>query len=227
MPSNEWFYEPARYELRLGDIVTGYTSVVPCFGIDSGAADAHLGELSSITLVKETYAVVLTPCCSIEGKTLVLGALERVRPIWFENPFLSEDFLRMDQPMYPKDSIPPDAWAKLSSTDQATKEAVGPAWSYLEYFAFPSGGVLPPYSTTLKGRQYETDYYVVDFRRPVQVKHNYPQSEGHACGNKVLQLSSQGRNLLRSKISYYYFRPPAEDCELSGADRVVAGARQG
>jgi hypothetical protein len=218
MMPNEWFYEPDSGTLRLGDIVTGYTSVLACLGADSGPADVHVGELSSIRVVKESLAVVLTPCCSIEGKTLVIGSLEHVRPVWFGNPYLSADFVRIDRKMYSSDAIPPEEWTSMSASERADKMALGPLWSYLEYFAFPSGSILPPYSTTFKSQQYTTDFYVVDFRHPMLVRHEFPQTAGHACGEKVLQLSSQARELLRRKIAYYYFRRPTED---AGAANTV------
>lgn len=224
---NDWFYEPAGKELRLGDIVAGFTCVVPHLQPGSDASHDRVGELSNIQVVRECLAVVLTPCCSIEGHELVIGPLEHVCAAWFDNPFVSEDFVRIDRRMSNEQYTPPTEWARMDSIEKASRQAVGPGWAFVEYFAFPSGGLLPPYESTYKRRQYVTDCYVVDFRRPMLVDHEFPHAEGHTCGEKLLQLSPEARGLLRDKIANYYFRQPAENSSpFADSTRTVAVARQ-
>jgi len=227
MTENDWFYEPVTSELRLGDIVTGYTCVTPHLSPETKEETTHIGNLSSIEVVREAYAVVLTPCCSIEGDVLVVSPLERVKPYWFSNPYVSDDFERIDGPMTSEQAIPPAEWEKMDVSERASRLTAPPGLAFLEYFAFPSGGLLPQYSVTYWKKEYATDHYVVDFRRPMLVHHSLPQSEGrHACGDKVLQLSPQARDLLRKKIACYYSRQPAEDSTLDGTAGTVVVAQR-
>ncbi len=224
--TSDWFYEPATRELRLGDIVEGYTWVAPHLDIGHDSAAETIGELASIDVVREPYAAVLTPCCSIEGDALVVGPLRHVKPAWFANSYVSEDFLRIDDRIRPEQAIPRAEWMKMSPSEQAEQAASGPRLAFVEYFAFPSGGVLPPYLVTYKNEEHSVDSYVVDFRHPMLVHHKLPRSEGHACGDKVLQLSSHARDLLCSKIANYYSRQLARVATPAQSPETVIVAQQ-
>lgn len=224
MTESSWFYEPIQEELRLGDVVAGYTCITPWLSSSPESDGRRIGDLSRIDVVRLPYAVVLMPCCSIAGDTLVVSPLGHVKPNWFSNPYVSADFLRINARMGAEQAIPPTAWEKMDPEEKAARQACGPALSYLENFAFPSGGILPSYETSYKKDEHIVDCYIVDFRYPMLVHHNLPKaSDQHSCGEKVLQLSPQARQLLRDKIAHYYSRPPVEEgCATRPKDMIVA-----
>ena len=224
--TSDWFYEPITRELRLGDIVEGYTWVAPHLQTSSDNAAEGIGELASIDVVREPYAAVLTPCCSIEGDALVVGPLRHVRPAWFANRYVSEDFVRIDERIRPEQAIPQAEWEEMSSSEKAEEMASGPRLAFVEYFAFPSGNILPRYPVTYRNEEHSVDFYVVDFRHPMLVHHKLPRSEGHACGEKILQLSSQARDLLRNKIANYYSRQLVQGATSAQSPKTVIVAQQ-
>ncbi len=196
--------------LRFGDVLKGYVLTTP--NIEEPILNiSNTGYNIEIDL--PFLSVVITPCCSIGQKTISLTPLIKLRNAFLKNPYLSEDFTRINRAMEPKQSVPPDTWNNLPEEQKQKRLEEGNAYAFLELFVYEKNDLFPEYSIYInKQRNIETNYYMIDFKNIYKLnceKINTP--EDAPIDSKCLQLSNQVRNELRDKISYYYARAPKED----------------
>lgn len=195
--------------LRFGDIVRGYVNATP--RVDGPLAAGQYGPIE-LQVDQPEYSVVLSPCCSISDKLLLLAPLSRVKGGFFSNPYFAEDLTRINRKMEPQQAVPPDIWAKLNDEERTRREAAGTAYSLLESFVYDEHELLPTYEVPRKGGNIRTGHYMVDFRHTFRVdcnRVNDPRSSPQET--KLLELSIQSRSDLREKIAYFYARVPVED----------------
>jgi len=212
------FYEnQERIEklLRLGDIVKGYISPAtrikqPFLSLENNVYHNYV-----INFEVPPFSVVLTPCCSIgEQNMICLSPLIPLKKDFFKNPYLVEDFTRLNREIEPDKVYASDDWQKMS--DEKKQERLAKGKGYTEYYLFiyaPSD-IFPPY----KRREQVTKYYMVDFRNIqtircdlIKSREDTKEEDGSILASKCLQLSKHTRAELRLKLSHYFGRRPLED----------------
>jgi hypothetical protein len=86
-------------QLRFGDIVKGYVLSNP--DLKRPILDPMVHDYS-IKINKPLYSVVVSPCCSIDKKSILLSPLIPVRNDFFDNPYFVEDLTSINRPMEPQ-----------------------------------------------------------------------------------------------------------------------------
>ena len=119
--------------LRFGDIVRGFVSATPALKQPFSSVDASSFDLH---VTRPDFMAVLSPCCSIADKLLLLAPLIGVRPKFFENPYFAEHLTRINHKIDPEQSLPPVAWNSLSDIERATRHAKGKSYAFLELFVY-------------------------------------------------------------------------------------------
>lgn len=199
--------------LRFGDVVKGY--ILSDLTIKKPILTNQREEHSyKIDIEVPKYSVVLTPCCSIGYSTITLTPLIRVLSSFYKNPYFSEDLIRINKTMTAKQAIPPDAWGKLNAEEQEKRLQVGMDYAFSEYFIYAENEIFDEYQ--LRGNKIK--YYMIDFRNIRVLKCPMIKIPGMAqpedkpiIDSKVLQLTVEARDKLRTKLAAYYARIPAED----------------
>jgi hypothetical protein len=192
--------------LRFGDIITGFTNCTPVVD-QPQTANFH------IDVAKESFFVVLSPCCSIDERIVSLVPLQKVRATFFINPFFAEDLSRINLRIPASKALPPDTWEKLSTEDRQARLNSPDGYAFNELFIYNQSDVLPKYLVRCKGGvDVETGCYMIDFRQVFRVASlTIKRGVAFPAGLKHLELSIKSRGLLRDKISYYFSRVPDED----------------
>jgi len=156
----------------------------------------------------------MTPCCSIGGGTLALCPLMPLDPNLGRNPYLVEDFTRLNRPLMPEQSVPPEAWARMSEEEKQRRFGFpyAPHYALLNYFVYAGHDLLPKYVFTSGQGPLEANHYMVDFRRisPLDWK-KIVDAKKSPMEVKVLQLTIEARKQLRDKLASYFARVPDED----------------
>lgn len=195
--------------LRFGDVVQGYVAATPTLKAPLLMA---AGESYTLEIQRPFLLAILSPCCSISDKVLLLAPLIQVRGAFFDNPYFAEDLTRMNRPMSPEQSLPPIAWDKLPPEEKAKRMAQGESYSFLELFIYEPHDLFPQYSVHRKAGNIETCAYMLDFRHAFRLNCELVKSPAMSpLESKRLELSIQRRSELREKISYFYRRVPVED----------------
>jgi hypothetical protein len=200
------FYENQNVDpiLRFGDIIEGFQLLKPVHdNFDSDKLNFHI-EVENID-----FFVVTTPCCSIERKTLSIAPLKKIRNSFFQNSFFAEDLTRINQVIPPEKSIPEFAWINLSNEEKERRIGIGPSYAFIDLFIYESSEFLPKYDLNSKDGNFTTGYYMLDFKE-IFVINSKLIARGKSIP-KVLQLSIETRNDLRTKLSKYFNRVPEED----------------
>lgn len=204
-----FYTENPSPNLRCGDVVCGFRSATPKID-DWHTPDAHLNW--SIQIESPQHFVVLTPCCSIEKKTLALAPLEQIRPGFHTNPFFAENLLRLNKQVPPERALPPEGWERLPAIEREKRLALGPTMIYVELFVYDKHELLPEYRLDKKPEPINESFYMVDFKRIFRVDCERITREGAIPERvKLLELSIEARSQLRVKLSKYFGRVPAED----------------
>lgn len=207
------FYEQdPEQALRFGDVVWGFP--LPASHVGRGTISPGHPEQYSIGVISPSHAAIMTPCCSIGGRTLALCPLMRVDPVLGRNPYLEEDFTRLNGPLMPQQSVPPEAWQEMN--DEVKQKRFGfpyaPSYAWAYYFVYAGHDLLPKY--VLRGKQgdREINQYMVDFRRIHPLDWDKVVDAQRAPMEvKVLQLTIETRKQLRDKLAHYFARIPDED----------------
>lgn len=216
------FYQPEMEEdLRFGDVVKGFVFTAP--QVDEPILSLDDEPSYSIGVTIPRFSVVLTPCCSIENKTILLSPLVRVFINFFDNPHYREDLTRLNQPVPPDLAFTPDSWERVPEKEKQRIITIGPQYQYRQFFVYaPYSGLLPEYMLSRKDKNSETGYrqvntshYMVDFGsiHRVDCDKINRQGEGSPAPPNVkhLQLSVYTRKELRDKILAYYARVTDDD----------------
>jgi hypothetical protein len=194
--------------LRFGDVIQGFPI---CFSvIDNPLYQSDF----NITVSAPTYAVVLSPCCSIEDNKLAIAPLKQLENKIFVNPYLSEDPMRINSKIPAEKSLPPIAWDTMDSGEKANRMAKREAYIFVDKFVYAPSALFAEYTINRKDGNIKTNYYVVDFRDSIKVACDRINREYSPGAAKVLQLSVETRELMRRKIASFYQRVPDEDAAI-------------
>lgn len=195
--------------LRFGDVVHGYVAATPTLKSPLLAAE---GESYTLEVQRPFLLSILSPCCSISDKVLLLAPLIQVRSGFFDNPYFAADLTRLNRPMSPEQSLPPVAWEKLPPEEKTKRISQGESYAFLELFIYEPHDLFPRYSVHRKAGNIETSAYMVDFRHAFRLNCDRVINPAQApLESKRLELSIETRSELREKISYFYRRVPVED----------------
>lgn len=199
---------------RFGDIIKGFTTVTPV--INNPPLESENINFQ-IEVVRSGFYSVLSPCCSINENIVVLCPLVQLRSTFLTNPYLVEDFTRINRPMTPEQAVPPNVWEKLPPHEKERRKAVGFRFAFVEQFVFNEHPIFPQYFLNARsGEKREIQMYMVDFRHSFSVKCDKITNNSTPFENiKLLQLSIEARAELRNKVTFFYSRVPEEDNLLS------------
>jgi hypothetical protein len=196
--------------LRFGDIVRGYVNATPEI-----KKPFSLGETESyrLTVDQPSFSVVLSPCCSISDKVLLLAPLSQIRPAFLKNPYYAEDLTRINRVMTPQQSLPPETWQNLSEEERIRRLAAGnSSWAHVELFVYAPHDLLPRYKLNKPGGAIDTNYFMIDFRHTFRINcERVIDPKNSPVDSKLLELSLQTRAELREKVAHFYHRVPDED----------------
>jgi len=206
------FYESEpSTSLRLGDIVRGFIFAAPCLD----KPETNPKKQFSVDIEHPDFAAILTPCCSIERQEIVIAPLRQIRPSFLKNPFLAEDLTRLNRPMKPEHTVPPEAWERMSPDDKIKR--FGPdlekeAYTFLDVFVYAENDLLPGYVLNTRNGKKTVRNYMISFKDITKIKCEViNRSNDSGVTTKLLELSVAAREELRKKLAYYYGRTPAED----------------
>lgn len=198
--------------LRFGDVISGFISSIP----DMKEPNLeHKHPEYNIELSMPEFSVILSPCCSIGEATITLAPLVSVMKSFYKNPYFSEDLTRLNRQVEPEKAFDPITWENFSEEEKKLKSNEGVSFVFLDYFIYGEHEYLPRYPLKLKKIEFDTGFYMIDFRKSYRVHCSKIQSaEQSPYESKILQLSVDTRKQLRNKISSYYLRAPKEDLAL-------------
>ena len=193
--------------LRFGDIIQGFPI---CFSVIDNANQSDF----NITVSTTTYAVVLSPCCSIEDKVLAIAPLKKLDNRIFVNPFLLEDPMRINTKIPAEKSVSPFHWDNMDIGERTNRLAKGEAYVFVEKFVFAPSDLFSEYTINRRDGNIQTRHYVVDFRDSIKIACEHINRDYSPGAAKVLQLSVETRELMRRKIGSFYQRVPDEDAAI-------------
>ncbi len=212
-----FYVDPYENQLRLGDVLIQQTTISSKLST-SRLPDDNTAKFE-IEVKKPSFAVVLTPCCSIDNNIIVITPLKRINKNYFRNPYLAEDLMRINRKIDPEKRLPPIAWEKLLEEERVNLKEGGQDYPFVDVFIYDQNEQLPKY-TIMVGEgenrsEKELGYYEIDFRNVSIINsENIKADNSSFVVNKVAQLSVDARSELRNKIASYYSRIPNEDLEL-------------
>ena len=196
--------------MRFGDVVRGYilTNAI----LEKPSWETQLGDYA-VNISSPQFSVIMTPCCSIEDKTIILTPLIQVYPTFFDNPYLVEDLTRANRIMSAQQTVPPYVWEGLAGGEKQRRLANGVTYAFINLFVYDRHNSLPEYTLYRKrGENIVTNYYMIDFKNLYKVHCDKIISPTNSpLESKHLQLSVETREELRVKLARYYSRVPQED----------------
>jgi len=204
------FYEeqPDR-AMRFGDIVEGFVLSSP--HVDKPSETYPVREYH-IEVNRPRFAAIVTPCCSIGNKTLVLTPLIEVRPAFLKNPYFAADLTNINRRMSPEEAVAPGTWAIMPPEEKEKRLSAGKAYAFLDCFIYAPHSFLPEYTVHRKEGNLSMGYHMIEFGRMHRVECDRVIKAGQGpLETKLLQLSRQARAELRDKIAEYFGRVPMED----------------
>ena len=196
---------------RFGDILKGFITTTP--NLSAPFLRQDLPPYSIEINLNKFYAI-LSPCCSIGDKMISLAPLIKIYNSFFNNPYLAEDFTRINRKMKPQQSVSPIVWDKFPPEEKQKRLMGGITYGLVEFFIYDENIILPPYDVDMKDKDnIRTGYYMIDFRDIFKIRCDAINGANDApFESKVLQLSIQARGELYDKISFYYNgRNPDDD----------------
>jgi len=197
--------------LRFGDIVKGYILTNAILATPIWDTE---GCNYAVNVSLPQFSVVMTPCCSIEDKTIILTPLIQVYPTFFDNPYLAEDLTRVNRIMSPQQAVPPYVWDhQLGDEERQRRLAEGNTYAFPDLFVYEKHESFPEYVLHRKrGNDIVVNYYMINFKHLYKVHCNEIVSPTNSpLESKHLQLSIEVREELRVKLARYYSRVPQED----------------
>lgn len=203
---NMFYQEEMDKAFRFGDILKGF--VLSSSEIYEPILKANYYGSYKVNITIPEYCAILTPCCSIGDKVILLTPLVKINKKFFENPYFAENLTRINLRMDPEQSVSPVIWEKFADEEKEKRLAVGKRYAVLEYFIYERNQLFSEYSLG----DIITGYYMIDFRNMFKINcDRIPNQKQVPLEAKCLQLSIDSRRELREKLGYYFFRPAAED----------------
>ncbi len=196
------FYASGGFtSLKLGDVVRDFFTVYPELkGKPSGVSD-----LNYKIIVTSQYHVVLSPTCSIREHLILLSPLIRITDQFVSNPYLVDDFTRINRRVPADKSLPPKKWAGLKPEERAAREAQGDIYIFYDYFIFEGHDLFDEYSISRGGTTVTTRFHMVDFRKACAVCcRTITAPERSPVDAKLLELSEEAGDELRAKLAFYF-----------------------
>lgn len=218
--SNVMFYRNGLgKELRFGDIVKGFVLT------NTVLFKTHWNTQNppyDINVFTPQFCVIMTPCCSIEDKTITVTPLINVRISFFDNPYLAEDLTRINRMMTPQQSVSPQVWGQFKAEEQQRRIGEGNTFAHDNLFIYDKHEILHVYPLSRKRgievQSITTGYYMIDFKNIVKVNCDRIISPSDSPSeSRLLELTVEARDELRIKLSRYYSRRPKEDQLLLNA----------
>ena len=203
------FYEDApERALRFGDVVRGFQVTTP--QVHEPHLDITHGWTISVSATR--YFVVMTPCCSIENKSIVLSPLLPIRPSFLKNEYFASDLTNINRLVPPEKSVPHDVWEKQLPPERKLElTRQGRAYMFGDCFVYEQHDLLQRYQLNVKP-PVETGLYMIDFKCMCRVEcEKINRDSGAPPGTKLLQLTKEPRQELRDKLIFYFGRVPKED----------------
>lgn len=200
-------------DLRFGDVINGQY----LYSLDLNDK-SNINDFS-IKVNKSQYNVILTPCCSIRDKNIVISPLINLKGSYFQNPFFKEDILRINKINPPKNYIPPYIWEKKSEGERNEILAQEACYTLTDFFIYEKNVLFDEYELTLydhithEKQKLSTNHYMIDFKNMYNVKITTSSDEDYLKKAKVLELSISSRIDLNHKIKAFY-RIAQEDYDL-------------
>jgi hypothetical protein len=202
-----FYQEEVDKAYRFGDVLKGFVLSYP--NIDEPILkDKHYDSQYSVNIIVPEYCIILTPCCSIGEKSILLTPLIKIHKNFYKNPYFADNLLNINSPMEPEQSVSPDVWVKFDVDEKQKRLSASKGYAALEYFIYEKHHLFQEY---LLGNL-TTQYYMIDFRNIFKVNSDrIPNQKQAPLEAKCLQLSVNARKELREKLSYYFFRAAPED----------------
>jgi hypothetical protein len=204
------FYASTSSEaLRFGDVVSGYVAAVPTLKTPLVGAIANSFTLE---VARPPLLAVMSPCCSIGEKMLLLAPLIEIKAGFLDNPYFAADLTRINRPMRPEDSVAPHVWEMLSDEEKARRIEQGESYALLSLFVYEHNDLFPEYDVNRKTGKEKCRTYMIDFRHSFRLNCEKVRSAAESpLDSKMLELTISARSDLREKIAYFYSRVPNED----------------
>lgn len=200
-------------DLRFGDIVRGY--ILTNAMLEKPIGDAKHSDFT-VSISIPQFSVIMTPCCSIERRersAIILTPLIPVNPRFFDNLYLAEDLTRVNHIMSLQQSVTSNVLEQMGPEEKKRRLAEGITYAFIDQFIYKDHESLPEYTVHRKeGEDIATQYYMISFKNLYKVQCNKTISQKESpIESKYLQLSIETREALRTKLAFYYSRPPPED----------------
>lgn len=194
--------------LRFGDIVRGFVAFTPCLKTPL-KPQSEYG--FSVEVIRSDLFAILSPCCSIKDRLLLLAPLLPLRPEFFTNPYFAEDLTRINRKMSAQNAIPPKAWDNLDDQERQERLNSPPSYAFLELFVYDHDDRLPEYELA-RAPNGRAGHFMVDFRHAFRVNcADVIKPDNSPVDSKILELSIAARGEMRDKIASFFQRVPAED----------------
>jgi hypothetical protein len=209
-----FYSETMDRRFRFGDVIRGFATVTPVINNPPLISQSNNFQ---IDVAQADFYVVLSPCCSIKEGVVILCPLIRLRSTFLINPYLVEDFGRINRPMTPEQATPPRVWEKLPPSEKQKRSSVRINYAFVDLFVYAEHPFFPTYVLSARtGEKAETRQCMVDFRQSFTVRCEKVSNNSTPFEDvKLLQLSIEARGWLRNKLAAFFSRTPEED-------RVVA-----
>ena len=211
------FYSGSFSEFyRLGDIVSGYTEIIPKYSSNKSNSGLSL----SISIAPNDLFIILTPCCSIEKRVVNIAPLKCLDSNFLSSDRLIEDFLLINQPISKRVALGELIFSKLSDEDKLAYENAPITYEYIDKFIYDDHFLLKKYELTKKRGKDDTitthtGKYMVSFKDTMKIESELFDRDKCNCV-KVAELAAISRDRLREKISFFYSRIPEEDRPFLG-----------
>lgn len=197
--------------LRFGDIVRGFISIIP--KVNNFIYENDKIEFN-IDVNCPKFFSVMTPCCSIEDKTILLTPLQEIqKQSFFDNPYFKEDLTRINRPATAEQTMHPMHWAKLTESEKIERQQQPLQYGLKDVFIYEGRDKLPHYRVNLKGSDnMQINYYMISFKNIYKVNcDKIDRNKEVPQFVKYAQLSALARKDLREKVADYFHRIPDED----------------
>jgi len=196
---------------RMGDIISGYTEIVPVYTQTRASYEFDL----SISIIPSDMFVILTPCCSIENKTVNIAPLKKLDSRFLSSDQLILDFTIINMPISKRIALGEAAFSKLPEHEKLELENAPLGYEYIDKFVYDDHSCLKTYKLEKKRSKEElisvaTGKYMISFKDVVKIQSILFERHNENCA-KVAELTAMARSKLRDKLTYYYSRIPDED----------------
>jgi hypothetical protein len=190
--------------LRLGDIIEGFSHIIPTFD----DFFTHKNEFR-LDIKNQQFFAILTPCCSIENSLITVVPLISIKHSFLSNDYFTEDLTRINRPGPPEKIFPPIHWGNLSEEEKGKEIEKGEQYAFFELFIYSPNDKFPQYNLKYKDKTLPMIFYMIDFKQAFTVTSKKIQRG--TTYPKVLQLTIASRGELRNKLAKFYSRIPDED----------------